>query len=195
MASSTRLRAPSLLMRLARWVFVVLRLMYSSSAISALVRPRATVASTSSSRAVSGSVGCTGGAPRRTANAQQARGDVRGDQRVAVRGGVDRLHQQLRTGVLEQEAAGAGLQGAVHVLVEIEGGDDDDRERVFDAGPGELPGRLDPVHLRHADVEQAHVRPQRAREGHRLAPVRGLADDLDAGLRVEDHLSPVRTIS
>jgi hypothetical protein len=29
-------------MRLARWVFTVLRLMESSSAISALVRPRAT---------------------------------------------------------------------------------------------------------------------------------------------------------
>jgi hypothetical protein len=48
-------------MRLARWVFTVLRLMQSSSAISALVRPRATVTSTSSSRSVSGSIGWAAG--------------------------------------------------------------------------------------------------------------------------------------
>ena len=39
MAISTRFRAPSLFIRLARWVLTVLRLMKSSSAISALVRP------------------------------------------------------------------------------------------------------------------------------------------------------------
>jgi hypothetical protein len=49
-------------MRLARCVFVVLRQMNSSSAISALVRPLATRARTSSSRAVSGSLGWAGGA-------------------------------------------------------------------------------------------------------------------------------------
>src|SRR5215207_1918611 len=62
MAISTRFRAPSLDIRLARWDFAVLRLMWSSSAISALVRPRATVTRTSSSRAVNGSRGCAGGA-------------------------------------------------------------------------------------------------------------------------------------
>ena len=61
MASSTRLRAPSLLMRLARCDFTVLRLMQRSSAISALVRPRATVTNTSSSRSVSGSSGWAAG--------------------------------------------------------------------------------------------------------------------------------------
>jgi hypothetical protein len=50
---STRLRAPSFLMRLA----TVLVLMYSSVAISSLVRPCATGTRTSSSRAVSGSRG------------------------------------------------------------------------------------------------------------------------------------------
>ena len=49
MAISTRLRTPSLDIKLARWVLTVLRLMYSSSAISAFVRPLATVSSTSSS--------------------------------------------------------------------------------------------------------------------------------------------------
>jgi hypothetical protein len=62
---------------------------------------------------------------------------------------VDCLDQQLGPGVLEQEAAGAGLEGAVHVLVEVEGGDDDDRERIVDVRPGELSGGLDAVHVGH----------------------------------------------
>jgi hypothetical protein len=45
------------------------------------------------------------------------------------------------------------------VFVQVEGGDDDHRERVVDAGPGELAGGLDAVHVGHPDVEQAHVRP------------------------------------
>src|SRR4029450_13026447 len=57
MAISTRFLVPSLFMRLARWVLTVLRLMWSSLAISAFVRPRATVTRTSSSRAVRGSIG------------------------------------------------------------------------------------------------------------------------------------------
>jgi hypothetical protein len=44
-ATSTRLRAPSLFISAPTWVFTVLRVMCSSSAISALVRPRATVSS------------------------------------------------------------------------------------------------------------------------------------------------------
>src|SRR6266508_3882515 len=54
MTICTRLRAPILFMRLARWNLPVLRLMWSSSAISALVRPWATVKATSSSRSVMG---------------------------------------------------------------------------------------------------------------------------------------------
>ena len=42
------------------WVFTVLRLMCSSAAISAFVRPRAMVSSTCSSRSVSGSIGWAG---------------------------------------------------------------------------------------------------------------------------------------
>lgn len=57
MAISTRFLAWSLVIRLAMWVLTVLRLMKRSSAISALVLPRATWLSTSSSRSVSGSMG------------------------------------------------------------------------------------------------------------------------------------------
>src|SRR4029079_13647410 len=53
----TRLRAPILVNRLATWVLAVVRPMKRSAAISAFVRPRATSASTSSSRSVRGSFG------------------------------------------------------------------------------------------------------------------------------------------
>src|SRR5690606_6860462 len=51
----------------------------------------------------------------------------------------------------------------------------------------EATGRLDAVEARHADVEQADIRPQRAGEGHRLLPVGRLPDDRDARIGVEDH--------
>ncbi len=60
-ATSTRSPAPSLVIELAMWVLTVMRLMCSSSAISALVRPLAIVSSTCSSRTVRGSIGAAGG--------------------------------------------------------------------------------------------------------------------------------------
>jgi hypothetical protein len=57
-------------------------------------------------------------------------------------------------------------------------------------GAGELAGGLYPVDLGHADVEQAHIRPQPAGQRHRFSTVGGLPDDFDAGLGVEDHSQP-----
>src|SRR5262249_18803138 len=51
----------------------------------------------------------------------QAPCDRWGEQRVAGRDDADRLQQFGRACVLEQEAAGAGAQGRVDVLVEVEG--------------------------------------------------------------------------
>jgi len=78
----------------------------------------------------------------------------------------------------------------VDVLVEIEGGDHHDGQRILDLRPGELAGGFDAVDVGHADVEQAHVRPEPAGERHRRAAVSCLTDDLDVGLRVEDHPEP-----
>ena len=82
---------------------------------------------------------------------------------------------------------GAGLERAVDVFVVIEGRDHDDRERVVDAGAGELPGGLDPVEVGHADVEQAYIGSQLAGERDGVEAVGGLSDDLDVGLSVEEH--------
>ena len=57
-----------------------------------------------------------------------------------------------------------------------------------DAVVGEqLTRRLDPVDLGHADVHEDDVRLQAQRLGDRLDAVRGLADDLDVLLGLEDH--------
>ena len=58
--------------------------------------------------------------------------------------------------VLEQESAGSGPQRVVDVLVQVEGGQDED-PRAARAGAGELPGGLDAVHAGHAHVHQDDV--------------------------------------
>jgi hypothetical protein len=50
------------------------------------------------------------------------------------------------------------LQRGVHILVEVEHGDDDDRDRIGHLRAGEPTGDLQPVHSRHPHVQQAHVR-------------------------------------
>jgi hypothetical protein len=83
-ASSTRLRALTLLMRLESWDFTVLMLMFSSAAISWLVRPRAMVSRISSSRSVSGGNGCTGvGVPAALENVERSRAVMLGAMRAS----------------------------------------------------------------------------------------------------------------
>ena len=196
-AISTRFRAPSLAIRLAMWVFTVLSVMYSSAAISLLVRPRATAARTCSSRSVSGSTGCRGGSPGpAAANAlEQPGGDARGDERVAVRRGVHGLGEQGRAGVLEQEAAGAGPQRRVDVLVEVERGDDDDRERVGDAGTGQGPGGLDAVEpgMRMSNRHTSGRRRRASSTARRPSAASPTTSMPGWALRI--IVSPVRTIS
>jgi hypothetical protein len=63
---------------------------------------------------VSGSTGWAAGAGRRGVGerVEQPFGDARRDERVAGRGGVDGLAEQARSGVLEQEPAGAAFSAA-----------------------------------------------------------------------------------
>ena len=129
---------------------------------------------------------------------QEADRDRRRHERIAHRRGTDGLHEERGAGVLQEEAAGPVRDRGAHVLVEVERGDDDHRDRVRDIGPGQEAGGGEPVQLWHADVEQAHVRGEPLGELHRLASVGRLADDLDAvGLEDETearahHLLVVR---
>ena len=52
----------------------------------------------------------------------------------------------------------------------------------------DVPGRLDPVHLGHVDVHEDERGVELLRQGDRLAPVGGLADELELGGPPEDGL-------
>lgn len=91
-------------------------------------------------------------------------------------------------GVLEQKTARPGAQRAVGILVEIEGGQDQDpRRRVRGHDPA---GGVQPVHGRHPDVQQDHI----GAKGQGLLDggptVRGLADHLDVIGVLQDHPEP-----
>jgi hypothetical protein len=80
------------------------------------------------------------------------------------------------------EAAGAGAQRVDDVLVEAEGGEDEN------ALAREPAGGLDPVHARHSDVHQHDVGAVLGRRDDRLLAGFGLGDDLDVAGRLEHRL-------
>ena len=61
------------------------------------------------------------------------------------------------------------------------------------SGPGDLPGRLHPVHPRHPDVHQHHVGLQRPHLVQRLLAVPGLADHARSGSASRIIRKPVRS--
>ena len=87
--------------------------------------------------------------------------------------------------VLEHEPARAGSERLVDVLVEIEGGQDQDPSiavRRQDAS-----SRLEPVELGHADVHQDDRGMESRRLVHGLEPVARLGDDFDLLFAGEQH--------
>src|SRR5829696_873827 len=99
------------------------------------------------------------------------------DQCVSVGGGVEGLGQQGGSGVFEQEPAGAGFERPVDILVEVEGGDDHDRQGVGDVGAGEASGGFD-VGLgleqhRQPGAHDGLVVGDEDPDAHRGVPVRG----------------------
>ena len=133
-----RSRAPSLARIRPTWVLAVAWLTWMRSPISALDRPRATRPSTSVSRSVSRRGARSESRPARCAGppanrSMRRRVTLGAEQGVARGHHPDGVHEALRGHVLEQEPARARLQGAVDVLVEVEGGEDD--------APGRPPGR------------------------------------------------------
>jgi len=109
-----------------------------------------------------------------------------GEQGVAGGHHPDRVYQLGGGGVLEQEAARAGAQRGIHVVVEVEGG-----EHQYSwpgrAGGGaeDLAGRLQPVHDRHPHVHQYDIGLEVARLADRVGAVGGLAHDQQPWLGVE----------
>ena len=116
----------------------------------------------------------------------EAAGDARRQQGVAVHDRPHGAHQLGRLGVLDEEAVGPGPDRLEDVLVEVE------RREDHDAGAGEaLVGsdaarRREPVDARHAHVHQHDVGAGLDRLADGLVPVGGLADDGDVRLGVEE---------
>ncbi len=108
-------------------------------------------------------------------------------ERTASPTATERIAETRSPGrdVLEQETAGARPERGEDVLVEIEGGEDEDPGIA--PRRGDAPGRLDPVHRGHPHVHQHDVGRELGRQGDRGGAVAGLADDLQVLLRVEDH--------
>ena len=98
--------------------------------------------------------GCVGPQPGELA--YEAAGDGGREQCFACGDDPHRVEQPLGGDVFEQEAAGPGAQRVVDVLVQVEGGEDEDA-RPARSGSGELPGGFDAVHARHADVHEDDV--------------------------------------
>ena len=137
--------------------------------------PRATSTSTSCSRAVrsSSTRGVARGAPARSSRVAEGGDEARGhrgrDHAVAGGHDADAGDQVGGRRALEQEAAGAGLEALVHVLVEIEGGEDEDARALVAPQRDDRARRLDAVHDRHLHVHEHDVGVEAARQLHRLA--------------------------
>ena len=170
-------------------VFTVVSLSWSLAASSALLSPLASSRRTSSSRGVSversrcrvAVCSSWGGCEA----LDEAAGDGGGEQRVA---GADHTHggdQAFGGDVFEEEAARSRGECGVHVLVEVEGRQDDDGRR----GPGggqDLPGGFQAIDLGHPDVHEHHVGAGFADCVDGLPAVGGFGDDLDPVGR-QDH--------
>ena len=165
-------------------VLTVVSLMNSCEAISALESPRAISWRTSSSRSVRSS-NAWGAQPGRAGElVDHVLGDGGGEEGVSSGDDADRGEQLFGWVVLEHEAAGAGAERFVDVVVEVESCQDRGSARF--CRPRGSSRRLEAVQLGHADVHRGRRGPERAVIA-RLEAVAGLGDHLDVGFVREQH--------
>ena len=167
-------------------VLTVVSLMKSSRPISAFERPARDQAE-DVELALGQLVEPLGGVGLRDAREllDHALRDARGEERVAGGDRADRRDELLGRVVLEHEAARAGAQRLVDVLVEVERRQDQDPRRGV--GGEDAPRRLEAVELGHADVHQHDGRVEARRLVDGLEAVARLGDDLDVLLAGEQH--------
>jgi hypothetical protein len=118
----------------------------------------------------------------------QAGQDAGREQRLTAVRASDGVDELVGVGVLEQEAAGPGLQGRVDVLVELEHAQHQHAGRQL---RGDGRGGLDAVPTGHADVHEHDVGSQVPGAGHGLGPGGGLADDREVRGGVDEHREAV----
>ena len=124
---------------------------------------------------------------------EQPPGDPRRDHGVAAGDRPDRGQQLLGRRVLEQEAAGPGLQRGERVLgLGVEGGQHEHPGRPLRVAQIARVASTPSMH-RHPDVHHARRRPacrRAAAQPQRLGAVAGLADHLHVRLGGQDHPEP-----
>ena len=186
-----RSRRPSLRSTSATCDFTVSAEMVRESAISAFDRPLASSSRTSRSRGLRAAAyaGSAGGGPCPAGEVRhEAAADRRPEQHRPVGDEPDAVDQPGGGDVLEQEAAGAGPDGVVHVGVEVEGGQ---HEHLGEVGvAADQPGGLDAVQVGHAHVHEGDVRCLCRHQVHQLAPVVRRPDHRHVGLRVDQRREP-----
>ena len=160
--------------------------MKSCSPISAFESPRAIRRNTSISREVSSSSSFGGAGRASLANCPITRWVIEGGEE-GVPGGhrPDRRYELFGRLVLQDEAAGAGAECLVDVLVEVEGGEDQDPGLVVCRE--DPPGGLKPVELRHPYVHQHDVGLKTRGLMNGLAAGAGLGHHIDVPLAGEQH--------
>ena len=92
----------------------------------------------------------------------------------------------LLRGVLEQKATGAGSERLVDVLVKVEGREHEHTGRVL-AAIDDPAGRLDAVHVRHANVHEDDIRVELARSATASAPSAASPTTSMSGSAAKDH--------
>ena len=125
-------------------------------------------------------------AGRRMKRFDQMLGDARGQQRLTGRDKSDAGEQFGGRGVLEHEPAGAGAERGEDVLVEVEGGQDQDAYAGAAVVGQDSPGGFETVHDGHPDVHQDDVGLGAEDEVDGFDTVCGAADDVDVGRRLEE---------
>jgi hypothetical protein len=92
----------------------------------------------------------------------------------------------LGRAVFEQRAARSGAERLVDVLVEVEGGEDQNPRPLIDIGDDPA-GGFEPVEVRHADIHEDDIGDVPPGGLDRPAAVTRFADHLDVRLGVEYH--------
>ena len=93
--------------------------------------------------------------------------------------GANRREEVLLTERLDEVPEDAGLRRTLHELVLTVGGEHHDRNRAF---VEDAPGGLDPVELRHLDVQKGQVGTLGAGQEDGFFAVAGLGADLETGV-------------
>ncbi len=165
-----RVSASSFARMCRTWLFTVSWLMKSFAATSALDIPSARSWRISRSRGVSTSAWpCAG---------DELGHETRVDERLAGGDLLDRAQERLVRSLLEDVALGARLEPALQERALAVGGEDENADLGHELK--HLLGRLEAVHVRHAEIHDHDVGASPLCEGDRRRAVRRLADDADA---------------